>query len=208
MIVVSDVIHWVSPPSLSSNTSFVIIRLVRFGGRIDCDNTAGHQRRVPLRPPKTARSVDTSMTLVAGIDIQSIEEVQTSIGRFGDRYLRRIFSDRELRECETVAHNVAGSLATRFAAKEAVIKVLRVDDTFPPWRTIEGLIPPSGAPKVVLNGVAERLARANGVEGISLSVSVARDYAVAAVVADVTRLGEPTDRVELRSYRKGSEAAE
>ena len=140
------------------------------------------------------------MTLVAGIDIQLIEEVQTSIGHFGDRYLRRIFSERELRECDDDDHDIAGGLATRFAAKEAVIKVLRPDETFPPWRTIEVLLAPSGAARVVLSGEAERLARANGIEEISLSVSVARHYALAAALADVTALTTPTRRSSSRSH--------
>ncbi len=80
------------------------------------------------------------VTVVAGIDVQLIKEVQTSISHFGDRYLTRLYSEDELEECETNLEGRATSLAVRFAAKEAVIKVLRPDDHIPSWRTIEILL--------------------------------------------------------------------
>jgi holo-[acyl-carrier protein] synthase len=127
------------------------------------------------------------MTIVAGIDIQPVVEVKESVRRFGDRYLRRIYSARELLECEAVLANVAESLAGRFAAKEAFLKVLRPDDHIPSWRTIEVLLPFGEDPRIVLSGEAETLARERGIGLVSLSVSLAHDFAIAAVLADVTQ---------------------
>lgn len=127
------------------------------------------------------------MTLVAGIDIQPIVEVKYSVRRFGDRYLRRIYSAQELLECEAVLDHVAESLATRFAAKEAFLKVLRIDDHIPSWRTIEVLLPFGEDPRIVLSGEAETLARERGIGLISLSVSLVHDFALAAVIVDVTQ---------------------
>jgi holo-[acyl-carrier protein] synthase len=125
------------------------------------------------------------LTVVTGIDIQSISEVKDSIGQFGHRYLRRIYSELELRECEENEY-LARNLAVRFAAKEAVIKALRPRDHIAPWRTIEILLRLGGGPKVILSGEARTLALESGVAAISLSTSVTNDCAVAVIVADVT----------------------
>jgi holo-[acyl-carrier protein] synthase len=123
--------------------------------------------------------------MTIGIDIQMIDEVQDSISRFGDRYLRRLYTELELGECEAEPGNVADGFAVRFAAKEAVIKALRPHDHIPPWRTIEILLGPRGAARVVLRGESFELARLRGVERLSLSASLGRGYAIATVVADV-----------------------
>ena len=128
------------------------------------------------------------MTVVAGIDVQSIDEVKGSLARFGDRYRRRLFSEHELEECETNHEDVASGLALRFAAKEAVLKVLKPNDRFPSWRKIEIHLPLHEAPKVVLSGEADEFARHHGIENISLSVSLVRGYAIATVIAEVTRV--------------------
>ena len=126
------------------------------------------------------------MSTVTGIDIQPIDEVAESLARFGDRYLRRIYGELELEECQTNDVHLARDLALRFAAKEAVLKVLRPHDHIPSWRLIEVLLRHREGPRVVLIGEAEQLARHNGVERMFLSVSRGRDYAIATVVADVT----------------------
>jgi len=136
---------------------------------------------------KTATQFDTTMTVITGIDIQSIADVNASITTFGDRYLRRLFSEHELEECDSYPGAMAEDLALRFAAKEAVIKVLRVDDHTPAWPTIEIRLRTPDGPEVVLLGEAEEMARDLGVGVLHLSVSVARESAVAAVVADTTR---------------------
>ncbi len=46
-------------------------------------------------------SVGAAMTVIAGIDIEDIEEVNDSLSHFGDRYLRRIYSDLEIDECSS-----------------------------------------------------------------------------------------------------------
>jgi holo-[acyl-carrier protein] synthase len=132
------------------------------------------------------------MTLAIGIDIQLIDEVEHSLTRFGDRYLRRLYTNLELEAFENDDVNMAESLAIRFAAKEAVIKALRPHDHIPPWRTIEILLRPRGVPRVVLSGEADELARSSGVERFSLSAGLGSGYAIATVVADVAKT--PTDK--------------
>lgn len=136
-----------------------------------------------------------TVTLVTGIDVQSIEEVKDSLVKFGDRYRRKLFSNDELAECETNHEDMANGLALRFAAKEAVLKVLRPMDHIPSWPTIEIYLPPRHTPRVDLTGEAEILARQCGVETISLSVSLARGFAIAAVIAEVK--GKQADEHQL-----------
>jgi holo-[acyl-carrier protein] synthase len=128
--------------------------------------------------------VDAVVTVVTGLDVQPIDEVEASLTRFGDRYLRRIYSEREVAECET-SRDMARSLALRFAAKEAVLKALTPNDHIPPWRSIEVLYGLNSLPTVELHGEAELLARQRGVENVLLSVSMGRVFALAVVVGDV-----------------------
>jgi holo-[acyl-carrier protein] synthase len=136
--------------------------------------------------------VDAVVTVVTGLDVQPIEEVEISLTRFGDRYLHRIYSEREVAECGTNRATMARSLALRFAAKEAVLKALTPNDHIPPWRSIEVLFGPNCVPTVELHGEAELLARQRGVENVLLSVSMGRGFAVAAVVGDVMSSDETT----------------
>ena len=133
------------------------------------------------------------VTIITGIDIQSFDEVEESIARFGGRYLRRIYSEREVAECMAHLPTMARCLAVRFAAKEAVLKALTPHDHIPSWRTIEVLFHSKSSPTVELCGEAELLARRRGVEKMFLSVSLGRGCAVAAVVADVTSSGVASD---------------
>jgi holo-[acyl-carrier protein] synthase len=125
------------------------------------------------------------LTLVTGVDIQSVDEVEESIARFGGRYLRRIYSEHEVAECVAHGATMALSLAVRFAAKEAVLKALRPHDHIPPWRSIEVLYHSNAVPTLALHGEAERLARRRCVETMYLSVSTGLGYAIAAVMGDV-----------------------
>ncbi len=125
--------------------------------------------------------------LTTGIDIQRIDEVRDSYATFGDRYLRRLFSDRELAECDTTHSGFVRGLAARFAAKEAVLKALEPHDHIPSWRSIEVLCAMSPAPAVLLSGEAEDLALRRGVQNILLSVGFSRELAFAAVAADLVK---------------------
>jgi holo-[acyl-carrier protein] synthase len=100
-----------------------------------------------------------------------------------DRYLSRIFTTREVRDC-TRNHRVDPiSLAGRFAAKEATMKVLRVGDRAVAWQEIEVERRSDGAPELVLRGAAAALASEAGLSQFAVSVTHARDYASAIVVA-------------------------
>jgi holo-[acyl-carrier protein] synthase len=118
--------------------------------------------RTPLRAPRHAPDVRI------GCDVHAVSQTVASIELFGDRYLRRVFTPDELDECAGDVERLSG----RFAAKEAVLKVLQPGhDDAVPWHTIEIRNAPSGAPYVVLRGTARALAARQGIERIDISVS-------------------------------------
>lgn len=123
------------------------------------------------------------MGLRVGADIARVDDVAASLARFGDRYLKRLFTPHEIASCTGAPSVMAASLAARFAAKEATIKVLRPVDLTPAWRTIEVRRSPSGWCELRLSGEAAKLAADAGITELALSLSHDRDIAAAVVVA-------------------------
>lgn len=120
------------------------------------------------------------MGLRVGTDIARVDDIGESVARFGDRYLRRVFTPHERASCTGTPAVVAASLAARFAAKEATIKVLRPATTTPPWRSIEVRRDQSGFCELRLSGEAARLAAE--AEITDLAVSLSHDGGLAAAV--------------------------
>jgi holo-[acyl-carrier protein] synthase len=119
-----------------------------------------------------------------------VNEVLESIERFGDRYVRRLFTDDEIEYCRSRAPSLADQgmrFAARFAAKEATIKVLRTEAR-PDFRCIEVRRSKVGWCDVVLHGAARELADRAGISGLSLSMSHEPRYATAVVVARRSRV--------------------
>lgn len=117
-----------------------------------------------------------------GVDLTAIGDVEEALARQGDRYLRRLFTEHEVASCTGSAGVRADSLAGRFAAKEAAIKVLRPTGSRPQWRDIEVRRQPNGACDLVLYGSAAQLARSQGIDQVSVSLSHEAGMAVAVVV--------------------------
>lgn len=118
------------------------------------------------------------------MDITEVDAVARSVAEFGDRYLRRVYTDDELAYClAEPGPSVAAHLAARFAAKEAVIKVLRPTESRPDWRSIEVQRFPGGWCELELSGLAAVLAHDAGIDAMTLSMSHDGGYASAVVVA-------------------------
>jgi holo-[acyl-carrier protein] synthase len=96
------------------------------------------------------------MIIGLGSDLIDIRRIERAIGRFGDRFLDRIFTDAERRKCDRRADRAA-SYARRFAAKEACSKALGTGfrrGVF--WRDLGVVNLPSGKPWMQLTGGALR----------------------------------------------------
>lgn len=119
------------------------------------------------------------MLLKTGVDLVEIERLQQTIDRYGERFLQRVFTEKELAE---VGSNTA-SLAARFAAKEAVAKALGTGIGLVSWREIEIQRGPSREPRLYLSGQARSLASLLGLQNWSISLSHTRTHAIAVAVA-------------------------
>ena len=64
------------------------------------------------------------MILGIGTDLANIDRIQGTLDRFGERFLTRVFTDRERRKAESRPRAVAATFAKRWAAKEACSKAL------------------------------------------------------------------------------------
>jgi holo-[acyl-carrier protein] synthase len=124
------------------------------------------------------------VTILIGVDFQEIDEVQESIRTFGDRYVRLIYTNYEIDDCCKNHSGAASALASRFAAKEAVFKVLKEGDVVATWQEIEVRRLESGHPAISLRGAAATLAAQQGIATISLSLSQSGGTAAAVVVAE------------------------
>jgi len=110
-----------------------------------------------------------------GVDIIEIYRIDEAVSRFGERFLRRVYTDAELALCRRKAH----ILAVRFAGKEAVMKLLGTGVRGVGWRDIEILAYASGKPLLNLYGGALAEAEKLGISDIAISMSHSEMYAVA-----------------------------
>jgi holo-[acyl-carrier protein] synthase len=114
------------------------------------------------------------------MDLVEVDEVRDSIQSFGARYLGRVFTPAELDECGASA----ARLAERFAAKEAILKALRVDGAAVPLASIDTRAEGRTGLIVRLDGEAAELAQRRGVGRIGVSVSRRRGQAAAVAVTE------------------------
>lgn len=115
-----------------------------------------------------------------GVDQVLIPRLERSLARWGPRFLERVFTERELRDCGTRSQ----SLAARFAGKEAVAKALGTGMMGGvSWREIEIVTAPTGQPQLRLHGEAQRHAVRLGLEEWAVSLTHSGDQALAVVIA-------------------------
>ena len=115
-----------------------------------------------------------------GVDIIEIGRVAQSIDRFGQRFLKRVYTERELAYC----HGQVSSLAARWAAKEATAKALGTGIGAVSWQEIEVVSQSNQQPTLQLHGAAAALAGQLGLSGFAVSLSHTREYAIAFVVGE------------------------
>ena len=114
-------------------------------------------------------------TTELGVDIVRISRIAETMDRFGDRFSKRVLTPAE----ESYVRNRPQTLAGRWAAKEAVSKVLGLGVRGIGWRDIEVERLPTGAPAIRLHGRAARRATQLEMGRIAVSISHEADYAVA-----------------------------
>jgi holo-[acyl-carrier protein] synthase len=127
--------------------------------------------------------MSTGTAIRVGADVVAVHQVAESVDRFGARYLERIYTEHELSSCIGGSPVRAASLAARFAAKEATIKVLRPVGHQPDWRSLEVRRHSEGWCTMSLSGHAATLADEAGIAELAVSLSHDGDVAAAVVVA-------------------------
>lgn len=124
------------------------------------------------------------MEIVAhGIDLVDCPRIEQMIQRHGERFIKRVFTAAEQAYAQANKNDVE-KLAGRFAAKEAILKLMgtgwrgRIA-----WTDIEIINNAAGQPEVTLAGEVEKIADKLGIKHISVSITHTANFAIASAVA-------------------------
>ena len=124
------------------------------------------------------------MKIIAhGIDLVDCPRIEAMLERHGDRFLARVFTEAEQAYAQR-RKNAVETYAGRFAAKEAILKLIGTGWRGKiAWTDIEVTNNPAGQPEVTLSGEVQRIASELGIERISISITHAANLAIASAVA-------------------------
>ena len=124
------------------------------------------------------------MIVGTGVDITEVPRIKASVERFGDRFLRRVFTPDELRYC-LGKPNAAERLAARFAAKEAGLKAIGTGMRHGiTWQDVEVVRLPGQRPNLKFSGKAAHYADRLGCKRVHLSLSHTKEQAIAYVILE------------------------
>ena len=119
------------------------------------------------------------MKIKCGVDIIEISRVKESIESLGERFINKVFTEKEIEYCESKKAQKYQHYAARFAAKEAVFKALswKLEDKYAIcWKDIEVVDDKQGRPSLNIIGM-----NLDDIENIDISLSHCKEYAVANV---------------------------
>ncbi len=119
----------------------------------------------------------------SGVDLVELDRIEGVLNKFGDRFLDRVFTNHEIFYCQSMKDPIP-HLAARFAAKEAVSKVLGTGiGSACGWKDVEILRLESGKPHVVLHGSGKGTAMGMGIQEMHISLSHTKAHAMAMALA-------------------------
>lgn len=121
------------------------------------------------------------MIISTGVDIIEVWRVKKALDMWGERFLKRVFSQRELdyANSKKFSHE---SLAARFACKESVLKAFGDTRRGIQLKNIEVLNDDKGKPEVFLHGAAKEFAHKNHLDNIIVSLSHTSSYAISSAI--------------------------
>jgi holo-[acyl-carrier protein] synthase len=121
-----------------------------------------------------------------GIDLVRVDRIAKAIARYGDRFLRRVFTPAEIAYCQARSRQGVYQFAQRFAAKEAFSKALGVGLRAGGirWREVEILPNSMGKPEVQVSGRALAFCRQAGIKNMQLSLADEDNHAIAVVLLE------------------------
>jgi holo-[acyl-carrier protein] synthase len=119
-----------------------------------------------------------------GVDLAEVPRIRASIERFGERFVKRIFTPAEIAYVERKANRYE-RYAARFAAKEAGMKAIGTGwKRGVTWQDFEVANLPSGKPTLRLHGMAAAISAKLGVRNISLSLTHTEQFGMAHVILE------------------------
>lgn len=137
-----------------------------------------------IRQQRQKNDSEREMEIVAhGIDLVDCPRIEQMIQRHGERFIKRVFTAAEQAYAQANKNDIE-KLAGRFAAKEAILKLMgtgwrgRIA-----WTDIEIVNNAAGQPEVTLSGEVEKIAEQLGIRHISVSITHTANFAIASAVA-------------------------
>lgn len=120
------------------------------------------------------------MKITCGTDIIEIERIKQDIEKKGDKFTERIFTQNEIKYCESKSNQKYQHYAGRFAAKEATFKAIswKLENKYDlEWKDIEVINDKEGRPKLNIKNVDIK-----DIQNIDISISHCKQYAIAYVI--------------------------
>ncbi|GAC1652756.1 MAG: hypothetical protein NVS4B12_24310 [Ktedonobacteraceae bacterium] len=127
----------------------------------------------------TSLHVPQGVNIAIGVDIIEVDRVRKVFEQYGERFLQRVFTESEVRQCRGRAEKLAG----RFAAKEAISKALGTGIHGVAWREMEVVQLRSGRPSVRLHGNAKSRAEQLSLSAFDVSIADLAHLSIAIAIA-------------------------
>lgn len=128
------------------------------------------------------------MKIYLGTDILEISRIKDAVDKYGNKFLEKIFTAKEIEFCCSNIYKQAERLAVRFAIKEAVSKALKVGinklgwDRGINWKDVEVIKASSGEINILLFGKALEISNGFGIISWEVSASHSKDHATATII--------------------------
>lgn len=123
------------------------------------------------------------MQVKTGIDIIEVNRIKTSIEDLGDKFINRIYTDKEIQYCNSKKRAMYQHYAARFAAKEAIFKAISTlmkDKYSISWKNVEVLNDENGKPEINFLSLDDKTEKEiNKIKSIDMSISHIENYAIA-----------------------------
>src|SRR5438270_5801745 len=130
----------------------------------------------PLHPSQ-------GVNIAVGIDIIEVGRVRRVFEKHGERFLQRVYTEKEVQQCRRAGVVRATRLAGRFAAKEAISRALGTGLHGVAWREMEIVQLRRGRPAVTLHGNARRRGELLGLSAFDISIADLAELSIAIAVA-------------------------
>ena len=125
------------------------------------------------------------MKIKSGIDIIEVDRIKKAIEDTGENFIQRVYTEQEIKYCESKSKNKYQHYAARFAVKEATFKAISTllkDKYSISWKNVETINDDNGKPKIKFISLTKELEEElDKIVSIDVSISHLKEYAVASV---------------------------